>query len=100
MEYKRIVLPHKVSIDDIERVIDGKFCNFPKGNFREELIKFLEAHNHQVIASTEGKKGFFEDWDCYEPVLSRQLSASNIVYFDRIISSELTQIGEVSSFFE
>ncbi len=100
LEYKKIVLPHKVSISDIERVIDGAFCNFPGGNFREELIKFLDAHNAQIIRSTEGEKSFFEDWECYEPVLSRQLSASNITYFDRIISSDFTKIGEVRSFFE
>jgi hypothetical protein len=100
LEYKRIVLPHKVSISDIESVIDGAFCNFPDGDFRQKLIAFLDEHNAQILKSTEGKKGFFEDWDCYEPVLSRQLSASNITYFDRIIKSNLTKIGEVKSFFE
>ncbi|MCJ8288584.1 MAG: hypothetical protein HRT58_01025 [Crocinitomicaceae bacterium] len=100
LEYKRIVLPHKVSISDIEGVIDGAFCNFPGGNFREELTKFLDKHNAQILKSTESKKGFFQDWDCYEPVLSRQLSYSNITYFDRIISSNFTRIDAVSSFFE
>ena len=99
LEYKRIVLPHKVSIADIESVIDGAFLNFPGGTFREDLEKFLDKHNAQISSSTEGKKGFFEDWDCYEPVLSRQLSASNITYFDRILSSNFTKIGEVCSFF-
>ena len=100
LEYKRIVLPHKVSISDIEGVIDGAFCNFPGGNFREELTKFLDKHNAQILKSTESEKGFFQDWDCYEPVLSRQLSYSNITYFDRIISSNFTRIDAVSSFFE
>jgi len=99
MEFERIVLPHKVSIADIEAVIDGKFINFPKGNFREELIKFLDKHNKQIIQSTEGEKGFFEDWECYEPVLSRQLSLSNVVYYDRIIKSELTKMKKVVSYF-
>lgn len=100
LEYKRIVLPHKVSIEDIEDVIDGEFCNFVGGDFREELIAFLDKHNAEIINSTEGKRGFFEDWECYEPVLSRQLSASNITYFQRIIKNNFTRIGEVSSFFE
>lgn len=99
LEYKRIVLPHKVSIADIESVIDGAFLNFPGGTFREDLEKFLDKHNAQISSFTEGKKGFFEDWDCYEPVLSRQLSASNITYFDRILSSNFTKIGEVNAFF-
>lgn len=99
MEFKRIVLPHKVSISDIEGIIDGCVINFPGGDFREELISFLDKHNAQIIKSTEGKKGFFEDWECYEPVLSRQLSLSNITYFDRIISSKYTRMGEVVSFF-
>lgn len=100
MEFERIVLPHKVSIADIEGIIDGKFINFPGGDFREELIKFLDKHNKEIIKSTEGEKGFFEDWECYEPVLSRQLSASNITYFDRILSSDFTRLGKVVSYFE
>ncbi|MFK7786757.1 MAG: hypothetical protein AB8B56_16680 [Crocinitomicaceae bacterium] len=99
IEFERIMLPHKISIADIEQIIDGKVLNFPNGNFREELIAFLYEHNSKIIRSTEGKKGFFEDWDCYEPVLSRQLSSSNITYFDRIVKSKLTQIDRVTPYF-
>ena len=99
LEFKRVVLPHKVSISDIEGIIDGKVLNFPEGDFREDLISFLDKHNAKIIKSTEGKKGFFEDWDCYEPVLSRQLSASNITYFNRIISSKFTRINDVTTLF-
>lgn len=100
LEYRRILLPHKVSIADIENVIDGKFLNFTGGSFREDLEKFLVRHNNQILKSTERKKGFFQDWECYEPVLSRQLSASNIRYFKRIMSSKFTRIGEVNTFFK
>ncbi|MDG1332827.1 MAG: hypothetical protein P8P74_10875 [Crocinitomicaceae bacterium] len=99
LEFERIVLPHKVSIADIEGIIDGRVLNFPGGDFREDLISFLDEHNDKIIKSTEGKKGFFQDWDCYEPVLSRQLSASNITYFDRILSSRFTKMGKVISYF-
>lgn len=100
LEFRRIVLPHKVSISDIEKVLDGKICNFTDGDFREALKKFLYAHNQKILNQTEGKeKGFFEDWNCYEPVLSRQLSRSNITYFDRILKSNFTQMSEVNSFF-
>jgi hypothetical protein len=99
MEFERILLPHKISISDIEQIIDGKVLNFPNGDFREKLIQFLKKHNEQIILSTEGNKGFFTDWECYEPVLSRQLSASNITYFDRILKSKFTQIGDVVSYF-
>lgn len=100
MEFERILLPHKVSIEDIEVILDGRVLNFPGGDFREDLIAFLDKHNKKIVKSTEGrKKGFFEDWDCYEPVLSRQLSASNIRYYDRIIKSKFTRIGEVVSYF-
>lgn len=97
LNYNRIVLPHKISITDIEQVIDGKFCDFPKGNFRSELIVFLEKHNEKILKITEKDNGFFQDWNCYEPVLSRQLSASNIQYYDRIIDSDLTMIGELET---
>ncbi|NVK63255.1 MAG: hypothetical protein HWE22_01660 [Flavobacteriales bacterium] len=99
LNYNRIVLPHKISIADVEQVIDGKFCDLPQGNFRAELMAFLDKHNTQILKKTEGKKGFFQDWDSYEPVLSRQLSGSNLNYYDHIISSDLTMIEELSTFF-
>ena len=99
IRYERIMLPHKISIGDIEKVLDGRVLNFPEGNFREDLIDFLEKHDEQIIEATGGRKGFFTNWECYEPVLSRQLSASNITYFDRIIKSKFTRIGDVVSYF-
>lgn len=99
LNYERIVLPHKISITDIEQVIDGRFCDFPNGNFRQDLTDFLDKHNDRILKITERDGGFFRDWNCYEPVLCRQLSESNIEYYKRIISSDLTMMGDLKRYF-
>lgn len=95
IHFNRIMLPHKVAIDDLEAIINGEI---QEGEFKTELAKFLDAHNTKILTHTEQKKGFWQSWECYEPVLSRQLSESNNVYFDKILRSEFTGIPELYSF--
>ena len=95
IHFNRIMLPHKVSIDDLEAIINGKI---EEGAFKAKLELFLTSHNAKILAQTEKSGGFWHQWDSYEPVLSRQLSASNNVFFDKILPSELTGIPKLRRF--
>lgn len=79
----QLFLPHKITIEDIEGVIDGKIKNV---KFREALCKFLEQENEVICSQTESSKGFTEAWNYYEPVLSRQMSLSNLRYVRQMTS--------------
>jgi hypothetical protein len=95
LNYKRIVLPHKISIEDIEAVIDGDILDMKNGIFREKLIDFLTTHNTRINNHLQEKTGVFDKWECYEPVLCRQLSHSNIEFFDRILTSPFSKMQDV-----
>lgn len=94
IEYKQIFLPHKISINDIESLVDGKI----KENLRNDLKLFLDKHNKTILDFTEKEIGFWDAWSAYEPVLSRHLSYSNNVYFDKIIDTKDTGIEEVVNY--
>jgi hypothetical protein len=98
LNYKKIVLPHKISIEDIEAVIDGEILDTRNGKFREKLIAYLKIHNANISKHIKEKTWSFTNWECYEPVLCRQLSRSNMQYFDRIRSSRYTKVQEVYPF--
>ena len=98
LNYKKIVLPHKISIEDIESVIDGEILDTRNGKFREILIDYLKKHNANIKNHIREKTGSMDSWECYEPVLCRQLSRSNIEYFNRIRSSRYTKIKDVYPF--
>lgn len=98
LNYKRIVLPHKISIDDIEAVIDGGILDVKNGKFREKLIDYLKKHNAKINNHIGEKTGVFTNWKCYEPVLCRQLSRSNIEFFNRIRSIRYTKMQEIYPF--
>ena len=94
LEYMPVFLPHKIKVEDIESVIDGEIL----GDLRGRLAKFLEIHNREILKQTESASGFWDEWTSYEPVLSRQLSNSNNVYFDKIINSSETGIKTLLNF--
>lgn len=98
LNYKKIVLPHKISIEDIEAVIDGEIVDTQNGVFRKKLIAYLDEHNAEIGRQIREKWRVFDNWQCYEPVLCRQMSRSNIRYFERIISSRLTKMWDIYPF--
>lgn len=83
--YHKIVLPHRVSIEDVEGQLSGEIEDC---DVRKRLITFLEESNDLIRSVTEGKKGFFEKWTSLEPELSRQFSKSNLFYSKHILEHE------------
>lgn len=92
VHFKQIFLPHKISIEDIETVLDAKIMDSP---FRRELLKFLTQHNEQILEETEDFGSFFSKWKHYDPVLCLQLSYSNIAYMRKMKKSILSGIPSV-----
>ncbi len=76
--HKEILLPHKVSINDVENYIGGKIDN-------NKLAAFLEKENSKILGITNEVNDFFTPWKNFEPVLSRHMSTSNLNYYDNII---------------
>ncbi len=76
--HKEILLPHKVSINDVENFIGGKIDN-------KALCDFLKKENSKIIKITNEVNDFFTPWKNFEPVLSRHMSTSNLNYYDNII---------------
>ncbi len=71
-----IYMPQRVTIADVESVIGGDLDE----KWLNKLEVFLDDVNASIQNVTEGEKGFWEDWEYYEPVLSRHLSESCLKY--------------------
>jgi hypothetical protein len=79
--HKEILLPHKVSISDIEQHIGGKIEK------NKQLERFLIKKNAKILTITGEVNDFSTPWKNYEPVLSRHMSQSNLNYYDNIIKT-------------
>jgi hypothetical protein len=90
--YKQIFLPHKISIDDIEVMLDARI---QEGKYKEDLLEFLKVENFKILSDLKENEHDFDYWRYYDPVLCRQLSQSNLRYFSKIKKSSLTGLSEV-----
>jgi hypothetical protein len=79
--HKEILLPHKVSLNDIEAHIGGEIKN------SKQLKIFLNNKNSNILTITNEVNDFNTPWGNYEPVLSRHMSTSNLSYYDKIIKT-------------
>lgn len=79
--HREILLPHKVSISDLEKYFGGKLEN------TKQLNEFLIAKNSKILTITNEVNDFNTPWGNYEPVLSRHMSTSNLSYYDKIIKT-------------
>ncbi|WP_203292790.1 hypothetical protein [Luteirhabdus pelagi] len=87
IRYFKIMMPHKVSFNDVEGYVNGEILD---KEIREQLLNFLAEENLQILTLTEKlDNGFFDPWEYYEPTLSRHLSASSIRYVKAILDHPL-----------
>ncbi|RDK87267.1 hypothetical protein [Marinirhabdus gelatinilytica] len=83
IKYFKIMMPHKVTLGDIEGYFNGTILDPTIVN---DLEWFLAQKNKEILDITEKPdKTFFEPWQFYEPTLSRHLSRSSLNYFDAIL---------------
>lgn len=84
-QYVQILLPHRVSIEDVEGFLSGKIKKSGSRDVRCELTNFLNMHNDTINKRIKNKTGFFTSWKCLEPELSRHFSTSNVNYVKAIL---------------
>lgn len=95
IKYFKIMMPHKVTLDDVESYFNGAIID---QSIVKELEIFLAKKNKEILDITEKpNKTFFEPWNFYEPTLSRHLSRSSLNYFDAILTHPYlqTQFNEI-----
>jgi len=98
VDYIPIYLPHKVTVEDVERFLNSKITS---EDFKEKLGKYLTEHNEEILKITEKDtaKDFCEEWKTLEPVLSRHLSKSTLQYYrsvldgSKVVENTFTTIG-------
>lgn len=100
--YVRILLPHRVSLEDAEHFLSGKVKNSSRRDVRCELTNFLNLHNDSINKRIKNNTGFFTSWKCLEPELSRHFSTSNINYVKAILQhprvlKQIKRIKELAS---
>lgn len=78
----RILLPHRISINDIEAFLSGKI---PDGSTLHKLEKFLKRRNGVINAILNDTRDPFTGWKYLEPELSRHFSTSNLNYVRAIL---------------
>lgn len=81
-DYIAIPLPCKVSIAEVESVIKGTISTEDSSR----LKRYLYKRNLEIQKVTEGPKGFTDDWEYYEPVLSRHCNQGAINYNKAILN--------------
>lgn len=87
INYYRIYMPHKVNLNDIESLLNGKII---KDEVRKNLETFLASENQIIFDITEQpNKKMGDTWEFYEPTLSRHLSVSSINYIHHILEHPL-----------
>ena len=79
--YFRLFLPHKVALNDVELLFGGQI----DAEITTKLNAFLDSNNAVIESQTSGPIGFFENYEYYEPTLSRHLSESNVNYMKKIL---------------
>jgi len=95
--YFKIMMPHKVTFNDIEAHLKGFILS---ANIENTLKTFLSEENNLILSLTEKQnKSFFEPWEYYEPTLSRHLSKSSINYVKAILKHPILteQFEEIES---
>tara|TARA_R110002072_G_scaffold192257_1_gene349213 strand:+ start:115011 stop:117608 length:2598 start_codon:yes stop_codon:yes gene_type:complete len=96
--YVQLMMPHKISITDVENVLGGKIVD---DHTYCELKKFLKEKNLEIIDLTDNKRqNLFSPWNSYEPTLSRHLSKSSLNYVDSILKHPYlkTRFNEISGY--
>ncbi len=97
LEYSQIFLPHKISIEDIEKVLNAEVL---PGIFRERLIAHLNKLNKKILRVTDPSIRIGQQWKFYEPVLSRQLSKSNLNYYRIMKKHPLSGTTQIKRYFQ
>lgn len=89
LRYFKILMPHKVSMEDIVGFFDGDIIDKV---IEQNLESFLVIENASILKVTDmedHEKYFFEPWQYYEPTLSRHLSKSSTRYIKAILKHPL-----------
>jgi len=95
IKYFKIMMPHKVTVDDVESYFNGSIID---QSIVKNLEIFLAEKNNKILDITEKpNKTFFEPWNFYEPTLSRHLSKSSLNYMEAILKHPYleTQFEEI-----
>ncbi len=96
LHYHQIFLPHKISIQDVEHVLKAEIQD---SKFKTRLNSYLKAHNQLILKATDNRDPNNLRWQYYEPVLSRQLSKSNIKYYQVMRKHPLSNIPSIKKYF-
>ncbi len=97
VQYFKIIMPHKISLNDVENFIGGEIADT---SVIEKLTGFLASENSQILTLTEKpEKTFFDPWEYYEPTLSRHLSRSSLNYVKAILEHPMLrrQFSEINN---
>ena len=84
-KFRRIHLPHKVTIEDIKNMYKGEV------NLDEQMMLFLKAHNDLLdnVLVTNGYE--LDTWGFVEPPLSRLLSEPGFTYQKAMLKHPLVK---------
>jgi len=90
-----IYMPHKVLVQDVEGVLGGYITD---ETLKKELVDFLQKKKDEILSITDMRTSFFDEWQYYEPTLSRHLSKSSINYIKTILndSTLVDQFDEIN----
>jgi len=100
IKYYPVFLPHKITVDDIESFMSGKYSDTE----RKQLATLLIPYNDKILTKTgTNTVGFFEKWTYYEPTLSRHMGQSSYTYLksmlddNEYIDSVITEVNSSKS---
>jgi hypothetical protein len=83
-DHIRILLPHRISLKDVEKVLGGELSNQIDKKALDSLKCAIQLHNAKIQKYLEEDPESVH-WECLEPELSRQFSPSNLKYVKRIL---------------
>lgn len=84
-DHIRILLPHRISLEDVEEVLGGELDGEIVATVLDELNKKIREHNRIIHAVLDEKPGRYGEWHYLEPELSRHFSPSNLRYVNKIL---------------
>ena len=96
LEIIRIYMPHKITISDIHSHLKGKIENDDLKGKIERHLKRLNDNLYNVVEAERPESNwnkFFDQWESYEPKLSRHLSESSLYFMDKVMETEEIQAG-------
>jgi len=82
LNYVRLFMPHKVSIEEVEASLGGALTD---DLIREQLTQYLKLSINQILELAPNHSRGFSPWNYYEPTLSRHLSESSIDYLQAML---------------